>query len=76
MADTVDQDKQEILRLHREWWNANHGLDIAWIRQVIRREKYLILELAWPTVLVGWRRKPNLGALREGNRDPDATDGL
>lgn len=30
---STDQDRQEILRLHRQWYDANHGLDIPKMRE-------------------------------------------
>lgn len=32
-SDVSDDDVAEILRLHREWWDANHGVDIPRMQQ-------------------------------------------
>jgi hypothetical protein len=41
MSSATEQDRQEILRLHHLWLEANLDLDIAKMRSVFAGEKYL-----------------------------------
>ena len=38
---TVADDRTEILRLHRDWWDANRNWDIPKMRSVFAGERYL-----------------------------------
>jgi len=42
---TIEQDRQEILRLHEVWWKANTDVDIPKMRTVFAGEKYLMYNL-------------------------------
>jgi hypothetical protein len=37
----AEQDREEILRLHRDWWEANRDWDIPRMRTVFAGERYL-----------------------------------
>jgi hypothetical protein len=38
---SVEQDRAEILRLHRDWWESNRDWDIPKMRSVFAGERYL-----------------------------------
>jgi ketosteroid isomerase-like protein len=38
---TIEADREDILRLHRAWWEANRDWDIAKMRSVFAGERYL-----------------------------------
>jgi hypothetical protein len=40
-----EQDRQEILRLHTEWFESNCGIDIPRMQKVFAGEKYLMFNL-------------------------------
>jgi hypothetical protein len=44
---SVEQDREEVLRLHRQWYDANHGIDIPKMRPVFaaKGDDYLMYNL-------------------------------
>ena len=45
-SEGVDRDRERILYLHREWWEANNGLDIPRMSRVFPEgDHYLMFNL-------------------------------